>query len=519
MQEGSPPTLPYPADCPTLIHALAKAISQYGTGKVIAEDVIGPALTYQRFWWRTQLLANAFKPSIAEEDYIGLLLPTSLAGAVSFFALHQLGRIPVMLNFSAGESALKVAVEMIPLKRVITSHAFIEKAQLETLMGFLQTKMEIIYLEDIRRRIGKVSAAFTLLKLKLCGISVSSSLPADGNRPAVILFTSGSEGLPKGVALSHRNILSNIAQATMVLQFTAQDRMFNTLPIFHSFGLSAGTLLPLLLGIRVFFYPSPLHYKQIPKLCRDNQSTILLGTDTFLKHYANAAKDDDFNTLRLIVAGAEKLKESTSELYARRFGIEIMQGYGVTETSPILSCNAPATHKRGTVGKLLPLMDARLEPVEGIAEGGVLHVKGPNVMLGYIRHTQPGIIQSTGPWYDTGDVVTIDHEGYIRIIGRMKRFAKVGGEMVPLAVVEELAAQSSLETAHAAVAVVDERKGEQVILFTEDAKLTREILIQQAKLQGLSELYLPRRVLYVESLPRLGNGKLNYPAISKLHFS
>lgn len=519
MHEKLPPYLPFPAEHPTLIHALAQAVTMHGASKIIAEDILKTPLTYQKFWWRMELLAGALKPALKDETYIGILLPTSLGGSVSFFALHRLGKIPVMLNFSAGEPALKAAVEMVPLKRVITSRAFIEKAQLEHVITFLSPLVEIVYLEDVRERIHKIPALIALLKLKIFGIQLDSSLLADSPPEkviAVILFTSGSEGLPKGVALSHKNILSNIAQVNEVLSFTEEDVMLNAMPIFHSFGLVAGMILPLLLGIRVFLYPSPLHYKQIPKLCKSINASILLGTDTFLRGYANAAHEHDFKSLRFIVAGAEKLKEPTSELYQKRFGIEIMQGYGVTETSPVLSCNAPETNIRGTTGKLMPHMEAKLVPVEGIADGGALHVKGPNIMLGYMKHEKPGVLQPAAEWYDTGDIVTIDAKGYIRIIGRLKRFAKIGGEMVSLAVVEEAAQQISPEHAHAAIATPDERKGEQITLYSEDKTLTREALVAHMKAQGLSELYSPKRVVTVEALPRLGNGKLDYPAIGKL---
>jgi acyl-[acyl-carrier-protein]-phospholipid O-acyltransferase/long-chain-fatty-acid--[acyl-carrier-protein] ligase len=518
MHENSPHQLPFPADYPTLLHALAAAVRTHGAHKIIAEDILKSPLTYEKFWWRMDLLAGALHPDIAAEKHVGIMLPTSLGGALTFFALQRNNIIPVMLNFSAGDPALKAAVEMIPLKRIITSRAFIEKAQLEHVITFLKPLVEVIYLEDVRTRISKITALLALFKLKVFGVSEKDIAITNAHQPAVILLTSGSEGVPKGVVLSHKNILTNIAQVQCVLSFTKNDAMLNAMPMFHSFGLVAGTLLPLLLGIRTFLYPSPLHYKQIPKLCRENHSTILLGTDTFLRGYAATAHDDDFSTLRLIVAGAEKLKESTSELYLKRFNIEILQGYGVTETSPVLACNTLENNQRGTVGKLMPHMEARLEPVEGIAEGGTLHVRGANVMLGYIKHDQPSVLQPANEWYDTGDVVTINSQGFIRIIGRVKRFAKIGGEMVSLAVVEELAHQLSPDLTHAAMAVTDERKGEQIILYSEDPNLTRDVVIHKAQAQGLSELYIPKQVKHLTALPRLGNGKLDYPAIGRLNY-
>lgn len=515
MPENSPPTLPPPADSPHLMHGLSSAYKAVGSSTVIADDILKTPLTYQAFYWRTSLLARALQAPLAGTSYVGLMLPTSTGAALSFFALHQIGRVPVMLNFSAGEQALKAAVEMIPLTHIITSRAFVEKGGLEPVVAFLSTMTKIIYLEDVRQTIGKIPALLSLAKLKCVGTSGQTTSHASASDPAVVLFTSGSEGLPKGVVLSHANLLSNIAQVKSVLKFHPSDVMFNALPAFHSFGLVVGTILPVLLGIRVFFYPNPLHYKQIPKLCRENGATILLGTDTFLKGYAATTGDGDFKTLRLVVAGAERLKESTAETYRSRFGIEILQGYGVTETSPVLCCNAPDANRPGTVGRLMPGIEAKITPVDGISDGGLLHVKGPNIMSGYIKHDKPGILQPAGEWHDTGDVVTIDAGGYLRIVGRVKRFAKIGGEMVSLAAVEELAQQCSPERAHAAVSLADEKKGEQIILCTEDAALTREALIKQLSAAGLSELCLPKKLVYMETLPRLGNGKLDYPAIGK----
>jgi len=399
---------------------------------------------------------------------------------------------------------------------VLTSRAFIEKAELQEAATALANEHLLIYLEDVRPQITlaeKLKAVFFahFPRLKLNAVLWRTS-PDD---PAVILYTSGSEGMPKGVALSHANILANLYQVLARVDLTLSDRIFNAMPVFHSFGLTVGMLLPLVRGIETFLYPTPLHFRVIPDLVYDTNATIMLGTDTFLRGYARYAHPYDFWRVRFLVAGAEKLKESTRREWSDIFNVNIMQGYGVTETSPVISVNTPMQHKAGTVGRPLPGIECRLMPVEGIAEGGRLEVRGANVMLGYLKADRPGVIQSQGEWYDTGDIVDIDDDGFITILGRAKRFAKISGEMVSLTAVEDLAHAAAPDITHAAVAVADDQRGEQIVLYTESRELTRDHLMVVLKEQGGQGLLLPRQVVFMESIPRLGNGKVDYMALKK----
>jgi acyl-[acyl-carrier-protein]-phospholipid O-acyltransferase/long-chain-fatty-acid--[acyl-carrier-protein] ligase len=293
--------------------------------------------------------------------------------------------------------------------------------------------------------------------------------------------------------------------------------VFNALPLFHAFGLTVGLILPLVSGVPVFLYPSPLHYRIVPELVYGTNATILFGTDTFLAGYARAAHPYDFRSVRYVLAGAEPVKETTRRLWAEKFGLRILEGYGVTETAPALALNTPMFNRFGTVGRLLPGIEARLEPVAGIEEGGRLFVRGPNVMLGYLRPEQPGmLVRPAEGWHDTGDIVAIDRDGFVTIKGRAKRFAKIGGEMVSLAAVESLATELWPDAPSAVVAEPDPRRGERLVLVTERESATRAAFQSYAKAQGASDLMVPAEVMIVDKLPLLGSGKVDLAGVARL---
>ncbi len=501
----------------SLLAALLEARKLFGKKHLIVCDVARQEMSYQSLITRCLILRRKLAPYLAAQKNAGILLPNSLAAVVSFFSLHALGKIPCMLNFSSGAQNIKHACHLAGIKTIITSRAFVEKAKLEELIAILSKEHMVIFLEDVRASIsrsdklaGAVAALFPKLALSR---AIAYGKPYD---PAVILYTSGSEGKPKGVALSHANILANIYQATSRIDLTSADRLFNALPVFHSFGLTIGMLLPILRGIYVFLYPSPLHYRVIPELIYDTDSTVMLGTDSFYQGYAHYANPYDFRSIRLAVAGAERLKETTKTLYAEKFGVSIMQGYGITETSPVLSCNTALYNKTGTVGRFFPEIKWRIEKIEGIEQGGRLFVSGPNVMLGYIKAENPGVIEPQGEWYDTGDIVDVDSSGYATILGRAKRFAKVGGEMISLTAVEELIAALFPDFSHAVISIPDERKGEQIVLFTTAEGLGRQHLVHGAQQHGFPEIGIPKQIIVIETIPILGSGKTDYPQLAAL---
>jgi acyl-[acyl-carrier-protein]-phospholipid O-acyltransferase/long-chain-fatty-acid--[acyl-carrier-protein] ligase len=409
---------------------------------------------------------------------------------------------------------LAAALKLAKIARIVTAHRFIELGKFQTLEADLKAHAELIYLEDVRAKLSlfdKVAAALGSV------LPQAVATRASPDSPAVILFTSGTEGEPKGVALSHANILANVEQVRAHVPFYDGDVVFNPLPTFHSFGLTVGALMPLYLGIRAVLHPTPRQPREIVRRIRENRATILLATDTFISQYMRASAEGDLSSLRLAVCGAERLHEQTRQLVKRKYNVELLEGYGVTEAAPVISANQPGANRPGTVGHLLPLIESRIEPVEGIREGGRLFVKGPNIMLGYLRSDRPGeIVPPADGWHDTGDVVCIDEDGYLAIRGRLKRFAKIAGETVSLTVVENCASALWPDHAHAAIALNDGRKGESIVLITTNPDASRSDLLVWVRNHGVPELAVPRRVIPVAEVPVLGTGKTDYVSVAKM---
>ncbi len=506
----------------TLMDKLLHARSIHGAGQVILEDVQREPLDYRKLILKCSVLSRLMAQQTQSNEVVGLLLPNTNATVLSFFALQSIARIPAMLNYTAGFKGLLSALETAQIKNVYTSRRFIEVAKMDDLIALLEDKVNIIYLEDLRDRVTREDKIYGLLCSLFPRLIYSqqwhSVQPDD---PAVVLFTSGSEGVPKGVVLSHKNIMSNNIQLGTKIDFNKNDVILNALPLFHSFGLSTATLVSVLNGMKVFLYPSPLHYRIIPEVAYDINATMLFGTNTFLKGYAKFAHNYDFYSIRYVCAGAEAVQKETREIYAEKFGLRILEGYGATETSPVISINTPLDYKTATVGTILPGMQYQLKAVPGIAQGGQLFVKGPNVMLGYYRNENPGVLEPVSSeygdgWYDTGDIVDIDDEGFITIKGRVKRFAKIGGEMVSLSMVEDMAAKCWPDDLHGVVSLPDSSKGEQLVLLTTRIKAQRKELSAYAKKNNLGEINVPKKIIEVEQIPLLGTGKTDYQALKEM---
>ena len=503
----------------TLFESLIEAKDFVGRKKKIVEDIARKPINYGQLLTAAFVLGKQFTKHSKQKEYVGFLMPNAVASIVAIYGMQAYNIVPCMLNFSTGTKNMISCCKTAAIKTVYTSKQFVIKGGFTDLIKTMEQEgLKIIYLEDLKKEI--------TLKEKLTGL-IASYFPrhyynkikgtVSSKDPAVILFTSGSEGVPKGVALSHENIQANLNQIKSVLFFDILDNFFMALPIFHSFGFTCGMILPITSGIKVFFYPTPLHYKIIPELIYDTNSTITFTTPTFFSGYGKNAHAYDFYSIRIAVVGAEKVKEETVKSLFTNFGISLLEGYGATETAPVLSVNTPLYHKKGSVGRIFPGIQVRLDEVPGIKDGRKLVVKGKNVMLGYIKSDKPGIIQPPEDgWYDTGDIVSVDKDNFITIKGRAKRFAKIAGEMVSLTAVEEMLSNLWQGYQHAVVSIPDEKKGEQLVLFTTKPNAVFSEISANFKAQGSSDLFVPKKIKVLEEMLVMGNGKIDYVNLTEL---
>ena len=502
----------------TIWQGVLEARKLHGGKTVVYEDITRTEMTYDRLVLGSLILGKKLAAVTPAQKYVGVLLPNANAAAATIFGLYAHGRIPAMLNFSTGAVNMSAACTAAQVRGIITSRKFIETAEMQGDIDLLSKNCSIIYLEDLREKI----TALDKLRGVVARLFVKSTLrrygaETDPNGPAVVLFTSGSEGVPKGVVLSHRNIIANCEQIHARITFTPYDVFFTALPVFHAFGFTGGIVLTALRGIKSFLYPSPLHYKIVPEMVYDTDATVLLATDTFLTGYARNAHAYDFHNLKLVVGGAERVKAETRALWSEKFGIRITEGYGATECSPVISANTPMHGRYGTVGRIFDGMDYRLEPVDGIAEGGRLFIRGPNVMLGYLRADNPGVVEAPPDgWYDTGDICSVDDRRFVTILGRAKRFSKIAGEMVSLMAIEMKLQQLYPDHGFGVVGVPDAKKGEQLVCYTTLEKPDRKQIATGLKGLGSTELMIPKTILTIATLPLLGTGKTDYMTLNRM---
>ncbi|MGC9417638.1 MAG: AMP-binding protein [Rhodovulum sp.] len=493
----------------TVPAALAATARRLGPRTPAIKDSLGNTLSLRRIAIGAAALGARLRRRTDADEIVGVLLPGVATVPVVLGALWRERRVPAFLNPTLGPGPAHAALAVAGIRRVISSRAFVEQAELGPMVRrFEDEGITLIWTEDLRAEIGPARRLRALL-------APGRSRKAARDTPAAVLFTSGTEGAPKAVVLSHGNLLGNVAQLRARTDVSPADRVLTALPLFHALGLTAGVLFPLMCGAHILIYPTPLHYKVIPELAYAHQATIVFGTDTFLSGWGRRADPHDFTSVRAAIAGAEPVKPATRQLWVDRFGVRILEGYGATEAAPVLALNTPTCDRFGTVGRFVPALETRLEEVPGIP-GARLWVKGPNVMLGYMRADNPGVLQPLEDgWYDTGDAVSIDADGFVTLQGRIKRFAKIGGEMVSLAAVERLAARTWPDAAVAAISVADPRKGERVVLAVASTAPDREAIRAQARADGISELLLPAQIVAVEEIPLLASGKTNYPELAR----
>ncbi len=490
-----------------------------------AADSTGRTITYGGMLSASLALSAGLRA--LEGEYVGVMLPSTVACALVNISLLMAGKVPVNLNFTAGDDSIAKAMRKCGIKKTITSRAFAEKAGLKESGAH-------VYLEDIVSGIGrlrKAAAMLTALALPHRAIGAFCAEGGGAERPATVIFTSGSTGDPKGVVLTHHNIISNLEGFTQVFSVTEKDVIMGVPPFFHAFGFTAGLWLPLIEGFGAVYVANPLDAKTTGELCRMHRATILIGTPSFYGGYVKRCRPDDFATIRYAVAGAEKLRENVARDFKSRFGIELMEGYGCTELSPVVSVNVPdvehrnlrqAGFKRGTVGHAIPGVAVKVVDPESLRElpagrEGVLLVKGANVMAGYLGDPARTREAIKDGWYVTGDIASIGPDGFITIADRISRFSKIAGEMVPHMKVEETVS-AALGCDCAVTAVPDAERGERLVAF-HTKKGASPLEVRDALMKAnIPVLWIPKRkdIVCLDALPTSATGKIDLKRLKTL---
>jgi acyl-[acyl-carrier-protein]-phospholipid O-acyltransferase/long-chain-fatty-acid--[acyl-carrier-protein] ligase len=491
-------------------------------------DTTGAELTYGKTLIGALLLAGWLRRHCGGDRMVGVLLPASVGGALANIAVLLAGKVPVNLNFTGGREAMIAAVEQCGIRTILTSRVFLAKADLEKMDG-------MVYLEELRKEFttfAKLAAAVKALGLPSALLGRRHAASQRPHDLATVIFSSGSTGMPKGIMLSHYNIVSNIEGIRQIFHLTRDDRIMGVLPLFHSFGFTGTLWLPLLGGFGVVYHPNPTDAKTIGETVQKYRATLLISTPTFYAGYQRRCTKEQFASLRYLIAGAEKLREQIARSYEETFGLTILEGYGCTELAPVVSVNTPDVphdrelqvgHKPGTVGLPIPGVIVKVIDPENqrpLAPGkpGLLLAKGPNVMLGYLDQPELTAEVMRDGWYVTGDIAAVDEDGFIQITDRIARFSKIGGEMVPHVKIEEIINQVLGSAASVVTALPDEQRGEKLVAFYTQNGMTREELWEKLNQSPLPKLWIPRREhLYpIESLPLLGSGKVDLKTVKDM---
>ncbi|TKB08380.1 AMP-binding protein [Desulforhopalus sp. IMCC35007] len=470
-------------------------------------------LTYSRALIACLILTRIFKKM--KPGFIGLMIPTSAGCILSKIAILMSGRVPVMINYSTGaEQNAKYAQQKCDFKTIITSKALLEKIECPVIDG-------MVFIEDLMASISgtdKIRAALiAAMPASLIKKIIHQGTAEDS---AVILFTSGSEKDPKAVQLTHRNILSNIEAVTTIFGFRSEDVFMCTLPFFHVFGLTVDLWLPIFHGMSMLTYANPLDFKKVCSIVRDHKASFLVGTPSFFWGYLRKSEPGDFNSLRIALTGADKCPDALRDGFKNKHNITVYEGYGATECSPVISTNTPEFNRPGSVGKPIPGLEVRIEHYEtgkecAPGEDGRILVKGDSVMKGYFNDFEQTSLHIRSGWYDTGDMGNIDPDGYLWHVGRLKRFVKIGGEMVSLVKIEDVLEKYLPEESHCCVVEIpDSKKGARIVAVVTTPLDEKDILKKMA--QHLAPISLPKIFLVWESLPKMGSGKIDFRTISEL---
>lgn len=470
-------------------------------------------VTYAKALIASLILARKFEKY--EKGFIGIMLPTSAGCGLAFIAGLMSGRTPVMINYSTGAARnAEYAQKKCAFRTIITSRVFLEKIGCAFVEG-------MVFIEDIMSSITlteKLRAALVSKLPMLFILMTISAVEEDDN--AVILFTSGSEKDPKAVQLTHRNISSNITSFSSIVDITGEDRLLANLPYFHVFGLTVNLWTPLFHGMTIISHANPLDYKTICQIIREHKPTLMVGTPSFLWGYLRKSEPGDFGSLRLILCGADKCPEQLRHEFMERHGLVLYEGYGTTETSPVIAVNNPGHNRPGSVGPVLPGVEVKIENYDtgdicAAGETGRILVKGALVMKGYYGDLEETSMRIRHGWYDTGDMGYMDQDGYLWHAGRLKRFVKIGGEMVSLVMVENALEKFLPEgTGCCVVEVPDPLKGAKIIAVITQPADEKQLHKQLA--QHLPNIALPRQLIVMEDLPKMGSGKIDFRGVTEL---